>query len=402
MGAPERGAVDPRLPHRRAPPRRGARDLRRLAAPRPRRARRARARDQPGTRSSSARWRSATGGRSRSGATTRSGSTRSHHGLHVQLTGERDGYYAEFGDHRRARGRPPRRRPRPAPAGASARRTTTRSATARSATASRRDAPARRRRLRALLAVHAAPLHGRGVRRDEPVPVLHRPHRPGDSRGDARGPQARVQGLRRLRRRGRARSAGGGDVPPLEARPRARRRGDARLLRGAAPPAPRRCRARRPSTAGERIADAAPRRRRAPRRLRRAYGGAPRDESDLARQPVPPRPDLGRARAPTSRSSPSRPRRSSSASSTTTAARSASRSTERTAFNWHGYLPGVGPGQRYGYRVHGPWAPHEGKRFNPAKLLIDPYTKAIEGADRLRRRERPPVPADRRRRTPTS
>src|SRR3954469_8173240 len=53
--------------------------------------------------------------------------------------------------------------------------------------------------------------------------------------------------------------------------------------------------------------------------------------------------------------------------------------TERTAFNWHGYLPGVGPGQRYGYRVHGPWAPDQGQRFNPTKLLIDPYTKAIEG-----------------------
>ena len=53
--------------------------------------------------------------------------------------------------------------------------------------------------------------------------------------------------------------------------------------------------------------------------------------------------------------------------------------TEVTAFNWHGYLPGVGPGQRYGYRVHGPYAPQEGHRFNPAKLLIDPYAKAIEG-----------------------
>jgi glycogen operon protein len=53
--------------------------------------------------------------------------------------------------------------------------------------------------------------------------------------------------------------------------------------------------------------------------------------------------------------------------------------TERTALHWHCYLPGVGPGQRYGYRVHGPYAPHEGHRFNPAKLLIDPYAKAIEG-----------------------
>ena len=54
--------------------------------------------------------------------------------------------------------------------------------------------------------------------------------------------------------------------------------------------------------------------------------------------------------------------------------------TEREAFNWHCYLPGVGPGQRYGYRVHGPYDPANGKRFNPAKLLIDPYAKAIEGA----------------------
>ncbi len=54
--------------------------------------------------------------------------------------------------------------------------------------------------------------------------------------------------------------------------------------------------------------------------------------------------------------------------------------TERTAFNWHGYLPGIGPGQRYGYRVHGRWAPDQGHRFNPDKLLIDPYAKSIEGA----------------------
>jgi isoamylase len=52
---------------------------------------------------------------------------------------------------------------------------------------------------------------------------------------------------------------------------------------------------------------------------------------------------------------------------------------EVTAFNWHGYLDGVGPGQRYAYRVHGPWAPDQGHRFNPHKLLIDPYAKAIEG-----------------------
>jgi isoamylase len=52
---------------------------------------------------------------------------------------------------------------------------------------------------------------------------------------------------------------------------------------------------------------------------------------------------------------------------------------ERNAFNWHGYLPEVGPGQRYAYRVHGHYRPQEGHRFNAAKLLIDPYAKAIEG-----------------------
>src|SRR5438132_5258932 len=50
-----------------------------------------------------------------------------------------------------------------------------------------------------------------------------------------------------------------------------------------------------------------------------------------------------------------------------------------TGFIWHGYLPNVGPGQRYGYRVHGPWEPNAGHRCNPAKLLLDPYSKAVDG-----------------------
>ncbi len=53
--------------------------------------------------------------------------------------------------------------------------------------------------------------------------------------------------------------------------------------------------------------------------------------------------------------------------------------TQRRALNWHCYLPGVGPGQRYGFRVYGRYAPAEGHRFNPAKLLLDPYAKAIDG-----------------------
>jgi isoamylase len=46
---------------------------------------------------------------------------------------------------------------------------------------------------------------------------------------------------------------------------------------------------------------------------------------------------------------------------------------------WHGYLPGVGPGQRYGFRVHGPWDPWQGARWNPHKLLLDPYGRAVDG-----------------------
>jgi isoamylase len=53
---------------------------------------------------------------------------------------------------------------------------------------------------------------------------------------------------------------------------------------------------------------------------------------------------------------------------------------EVTAFVWHGYLPNVGPGQRYGYRVHGPYEPRAGLRCNPAKLLLDPYAKAVDGS----------------------
>jgi isoamylase len=50
--------------------------------------------------------------------------------------------------------------------------------------------------------------------------------------------------------------------------------------------------------------------------------------------------------------------------------------TEVDGYVWHGYLPGVQPGQRYGYRVSGPWDPEKGLRCNPAKLLLDPYAKA--------------------------
>ena len=62
------------------------------------------------------------------------------------------------------------------------------------------------------------------------------------------------------------------------------------------------------------------------------------------------------------------------------------RLTERSLGIWHGAVPGVAVGTRYGYRVAGPWAPEQGLRFNPAKLLLDPYARAISG-------ELDPVPA---------
>jgi isoamylase len=52
---------------------------------------------------------------------------------------------------------------------------------------------------------------------------------------------------------------------------------------------------------------------------------------------------------------------------------------ERVDQVWHGFVPGLGPGQRYGYRIHGPYRPEAGMRFNPHKLLLDPYAKALAG-----------------------
>ena len=61
---------------------------------------------------------------------------------------------------------------------------------------------------------------------------------------------------------------------------------------------------------------------------------------------------------------------------------------------WHGWLADAGPGLRYGYRVHGPWDPAQGHRFNPAKLLLDPCCHNVEGGlpddERRRLRSRQP------------
>ncbi|MBK6006996.1 glycogen debranching protein GlgX [Ramlibacter ginsenosidimutans] len=54
---------------------------------------------------------------------------------------------------------------------------------------------------------------------------------------------------------------------------------------------------------------------------------------------------------------------------------------EQTAFIWHGYLPGLAPGQRYGFRVHGPYDPDRGLRFNPNVVLLDPYARALDSVE---------------------
>ena len=53
---------------------------------------------------------------------------------------------------------------------------------------------------------------------------------------------------------------------------------------------------------------------------------------------------------------------------------------ERNGAIWHGYVPGLGPRALYGFRAHGPYAPEQGHRFNPNKLLMDPYARELRGA----------------------
>ena len=267
------------------------------------------------------------------------------------LTGDRDGYYAEFGEVGAPR------------QGATVARTSTTAATRRSAAGASARAPTTCRRERfvvfdqnhdqvgnrafgdrlppearplgalvhAAVAVHADALPGRGVRRARAVPVLRRPHRRGDRRGHARRAAARVRGLRGVRRRGGARPAGPGDVRALQAHARGRARGPARALRAPARGAPR-DRARRGARVdfdehqgwlrvrrGEHLVlanfsrDTGPRAGRARRRARARH--APRDgrarprrparrsrerwsdePGGLARRALPARRDLGRQR----------------------------------------------------------------------------------------------------------
>ncbi len=74
---------------------------------------------------------------------------------------------------------------------------------------------------------------------------------------------------------------------------------------------------------------------------------------------------------------------------------------DTTFFNWHCFVPGITAGQRYGWRVHGPYEPERGLRFNPAKLLLDPYAKAIDGTVGWGKANVAAVRSERPTRTPT-
>ena len=105
------------------------------------------------------------------------------------------------------------------------------------------------------------------------------------------------------------------------------------------------------------------------------------------------------ATASASRSSAASPTPSSCACSTTAAPRPASALELDEGFVWRGRVDGLGHGARYGFRVHGPWDPASGLRCNPAKLLLDPYARAIAGAVQWNRRGRRRRTGSTRRRT---
>ena len=185
--------------------------------------------------------------------------------------------------------------------------------------------------------------------------------------------------------RGRARPAGRLDVRALEAASRARRRRAPRILRRAdraSAPASGRGRDHRRRDAAN--AERSARRHRARRRLREPDGRAASNEAGPLMKVWPGEPfPLGATwdgeGTNFSLFSENAERVELCLYDGNGANETRVELTERTAFNWHCYLPGVGPGQRYGYRVHGPYEPEAGKRFNAMKLLIDPYAKAIDG-----------------------
>ena len=361
-----------------------------------------------------------------------------HHALRVLLTGDRNGYYEEFGDiaqlgqglpapvraRRRLLDLPPAalRRPRRRPPGRRVRRLRPEPRPGRQPRPRRPHAArgARAGRLRdPAVAVRADALHGRGARRAGALPVLHRPHRQGDRGGDARGAPARVRVVRGLRRRGGPRSAGRGDLPALEAhapwRPGAARplqaaargppraaggdRGRRRRLRRRAPPW---LRVRRGPfvlaanfgadeagvPAGDAARSSSPPTRRAWTTARSCCPAARERCCDeraraLARQALPARRDVGRPGHELRAVHRERRRRDAVPVRRRRAPRSTSRSPSVTAHHWHVLRARAsGPASATASASRVPTTPEEGHRFNPHKLLIDPYAKAIEGAVR--------------------
>src|SRR5581483_5869541 len=374
-----------RLPRRRASPGCHPRHLRRQRPPHPRRARKPRACDR------TSRPRHIGDGDGRS-ATDRGVGARRPVGRRVPSRPARppDGGARGLLRGLPAVGRGPRCAARADAAGAADRLLAEprpgRQSRARRPAEARRAAPPRS--CAPLRPADAAALHGGGVRRAAAVPVLHRPHRPGDRGRDTRGAPARVREVRGLLRRGRPGPAGPGDVRALEAATGCGRRRAPRVLPGAS-----RAPARAPA--------------RDDGRRRRRRGAAPRAARHGGARPQLLRPRAGgrsrtRSAAPRVKVLPGSPfplgatwdgegTNFSLFSENADAVElclfddgDGGEQTievfDRTNFNWHCYLPGVGPGQKYGYRVHGAYDPPSGNRFNPAKLVLDPYAKAVDGA----------------------
>ena len=272
------------------------------------------------------------------------------------------------------------------------------------------------------LALRPDALHGRGVRRAGAVSVLLRSHRRGDRDRDARRAQARVRRLRGLRRRGGARPPGPGDVRALQAHARARRerRGAVRHTVARAPPPPRRRDHHRARRAGT-LARGRPRQLPARLQLRRRAARACR--CARAREIVLATADdvrAARRRDPAGAASSRRSLRRATPSDTPTEvwpgrpfplgptwdgrgtnfslfSENAERvelclfdgpTTPRRASRWSSArpttgtatCPAIGPGQRYGYRVHGPYEPEEGHRFNPVQAADRPVREGDRGS----------------------
>ena len=332
----------------------------------------------------------------------------------------------------------PRRRSRPRRSWSSP-PTTTRSATARSATGCR----SRSRPLAAFMTLLApfTPMLFQGEEHGErgAVPVLLGPHRRGDRRRDPRGPPARVRRLRRVRRRGGPRPPGRGDLPRLQAHARGRAGGPARPLRRAAARARRAAARRRRARSTSTSTRAGCASRRGPytvlanfsqRDVHVPVEGTARDRADHASRH--PRAGLRRPASPVRSAAevteiwPGRPfplgptwdgerhqllpvlreRRARRAVPVRRRGQRDAGRADASAPRTTGTAtcPASAPGSATATASTAPTTRRKGHRFNPHKLLIDPYAKSIEGKVRWNRAQRAPVRPDRRApaTTPTS